>query len=456
MDWLVIRKDRLLELPEVQRNVLAFIILTMPDNERRKHRNPNKEGWFSMSYLELEEWFGRGQFPKICVELDVLEVGPWNKEMHQTRYYRLTPEMAEIRAAFLNYMRSEKNLEHVPLIKRDGKEVYMTPLAIRKHDSDGRRRKGWKTYNIANPVLYNVEAINKIREAWPEPDATDLPPFIQAMTEDTRKLWDFVLADMHDLTNTTFTKGKGMFQQYVESPAGRIYGQDTHFQRTPRDLRKASFAGFYEYDMDNAHYAFGGCLGTDLKLSLPGIAYYNANKKAVRDELAADLNVDVQQIKDALIAKIYGAGDSDDPAHAIPEILGDEKAQELYAHPLFRAISDDLKILVRAIIDSLEPDRLGRYHNAMSKPISSKEEDRFIMSHLFQGLEAKAMENIVAMCEPLVLLVIHDGLIVSEPIDTKAIERWIFEAIGYHISVSEEELKMPAIFDELYRTSDGF
>lgn len=238
-------------------------------------------------------------------------------------------------------------------------------------------------------------------------------------------------------------------QTYIEHDNGRIYGQHPHFLNCPRDIRHAAFTGFYEYDINNCHYAILAQMAKQANYLTPTIDTYNQDKKTFRANLSHDLDLPLDDIKIVLLSKIYGASDSDKPSTAIPKLIGMTKAKELYQHEIYKSLSIEIKDSRKAILEHHLPNRSGYITNATGKTIHQDNSPLNILSHLITGIEVIAIQAVLVHCETI-LLVIHDGFISELPMDIDTMEKQIYEQTQYHLSMSGKQITTPAIFNELF------
>ena len=87
-------------------------------------------------------------------------------------------------------------------------------------------------------------------------------------------------------------------------------------------------AGLYDIDIENCHYAILAQMAASHGYQCTEVLAYLANKKQVRESLAAEFGISVRQAKDALIALIYGAKFSVRATDALPKIFNDTKRIE--------------------------------------------------------------------------------------------------------------------------------
>jgi hypothetical protein len=209
---------------------------------------------------------------------------------------------------------------------------------------------------------------------------------------------------------------------YTEIKTGRIYGEGINPQTWPRELRKAAFPGQYDFDFENCHYAIFSQLAKRENKQTPSINDYLARKEEVRQLLADDIGVSEDDMKQCLIALIYGArltvwaGDDKRKANAITNIIGAEKAGKLFLNPLYRNIKGDINKCRESILRAhMKSQGLV---NAMGKALplkiqlnkdGNKEREVDSLSHILQGYESKMLETVVLLHGKSITVLQHDG-----------------------------------------------
>jgi hypothetical protein len=148
--------------------------------------------------------------------------------------------------------------------------------------------------------------------------------------------------------------------------------------------------------------------------------------------------------KTVLIALVYGATFSQQPEHAIPTEIGIEKAQRLYLHPDFLALRDDVSGARSAILKG-HPRSRQTIKNLRGLTMNVKNaDDKQLLAHLLQGVEAVALEAAHRMHPDSIVLLQHDGFTSTSELDCSALELAIQQVTGYRLEVSGKKvLPMP-------------
>jgi hypothetical protein len=267
--------------------------------------------------------------------------------------------------------------------------------------------------------------------------------FAQAQQEDFKYIAEAV-GQLLRLANIDIAGRGYVMHRYVEAKSGRLYAKGVSLQTTPRLIRQAALHGLYEYDFENCHYSIFSQLAARYGFESEAIGHYLAHKKAVREQLAKDIGISIEQVKMCLLAIMYGARANTWHENAIPnEIQDTAKVKALYAHPLFQGIAQDIAQGRRVILDNW-PTRRTTLLNDMSKRIKKNEKPERKLAHLLQGIEAKALRAVIELIPNDVLLLMHDGFVTNKRVNIKDMERAVKAATGYKLSLSGERISMPA------------
>ena len=400
------------------------------------------EGWASFNYQELERKFGRGKFAGINESLGIfLSVDDWSKVEGRTKPYMLTDLVTDIRAKFLAGVTRRTTY----LLTEDGQiQRTMPAQAVEAKANSGQTRKGWKGKRVKTAVPVNQYMLKELmvtvgallyqaEHGFPQAhlfhDRPD-PDYL-------RELYDEARVILH-LSRNKIAPGF-VPHRYAESDSGRLYARGVNLQNAYRPIRQAALDGMYDYDIENCHYSILDQMAHKHGYECGAVKHYLADKKNVRASLAVEFDVNVNQVKRALIALVYGATFSEDPQHALPKVLGVDKARAMYQHPQFLALRDDVAAARSAILRG-HPVTRQTIKNLRGLTINIKKHDaRQQLAHLLQGVEAVALEAAHRLYPDHIVLLQHDGFTSTRPLDHKAIELTIFEATGYRLEVLEGE-----------------
>lgn len=168
-------------------------------------------------------------------------------------------------------------------------------------------------------------------------------------------------------------------------------------------------------DISNCHLAIIEQMARERGVDCIEIRRYLANKKALRAQLADRHLLAVDEVKQCLIAVVYGAYVSADPDYAIAELIGVARASTLCNDPDFCQIAADVDKARRGILESW-PLRRGRIYNLFGgsiplidpetrKPTTSAQR----LACIVQGAEAAMLRAVVREYGDDIVLVQHDG-----------------------------------------------
>lgn len=430
-----------------------------------QHEHIRFAGHLSITWQELDRRFGRNRFHAINNEIGFLESTHWSRDHHYTRGFNLTSEGVAFVDALL---RNAADTDYM---------VDETERKLKKSRNNGRgsrdmngNNSAW-TCEVPSTCYVDVESIQRgmrqlqnIRDHFngyvPTPDygifkkvrRKHYYPHETAKERRWRAEWiRRRMAAMHWLNGEAHSKSLPygfVATDYVESQAGRLYAEtDFHLQNMPREVRKIALAGNWDYDFQNCHYSILQQLARRYGVEVPAIDAYVADTKAVRVSLSRDLGLEIADVKTCLLALIYGARQSHRDEDAIPDTIGLDKAKELYAHPKFSGLAEDVRVAGKAVIERADREA-GRGNskkqsvilNVMGKSISAKEPWRRILAHLVQGIEAKMLHTVNDIYVEEIWLLVHDGWIADRPLDVDAIERDIESETGFKMVVEMEQL----------------
>ena len=249
--------------------------------------------------------------------------------------YKLSPLVAEIKE---RYLRPRKRAP-IQLIDSQGRALRALPQPVAAKTKNSNNQEitatAWKDAKPLNKIPVDMEILRALYthlQHMMQQDTDDM--FAHAQQEDYRYITEAVSQLL--IMAQTDVAGQGyIMHRYTEARSGRLYAKGVSLQTTPRLIRQAALHGLYEYDFENCHYSIFSQLAAKYGLETEAISYYLTNKKAVREKLAEDIGISLDQVKMCLLAIMYGARDNTWHESAIPNEIGPINAQALYSHPLF-------------------------------------------------------------------------------------------------------------------------
>jgi hypothetical protein len=427
------------------------MILTAPT----KYRTHADQGT-RFGYKELEQMFGRKGFDAVNDRLGLFHISKdefgrdaWSSVRGVTKSYLLTDKVSDLREKWLQraYYRTTNLLtedgdviRNMPLQAVDSKRKTATGIEV--------TRDGWR-----EPVLSAVP----INEHMLKLFALQIQKMLYAQEfgffqvalfhkEPDPKYLDYLLKTIRlylAQANNTIKEGH-IIQRYTQSASGRLYGEGHHLQNAPRPVRQCALHGLYGYDIENCHYSILTQMAHKHGYVCTAINHYLGNKKQVRQRLSDEFGITMGQVKQALIALIYGARLSVRPEDALPDILGDV-ASAIYKHPLFFGLANDIKGAGKVILKSQAVSKQtiqnirGMKINLIGED-GKKVADSQLLAHLLQGVESLALECAHRLYPDSIVLLEHDGWTSTKPLDIKALGDAIFDGTGYRFAIVGEPI----------------
>lgn len=437
--------------PKDVRLALCAMIYEAPTRYRA---HSHHEGYSRFTWQELEQSFGRGGFSAINDSLGLFEVlkeggrDDWSKVEGRTKAYMLTEQVATIRDQYLKgvFKRGDTRL-----MTQDGKYLQSLPAnALAAKNKDGQNRRGFKDLPVTSLVPVNLVQIKKLmvdiqarlmaHEVGFVPGElfSEVPniKFLKALHQDAAMI----------VTKARHAKWHGhVLHRYFEIESGRVYAEGVgNLQNCYRVLREAAMAGLYDIDIENCHYSILAQMAAAHGYQCTTINDYLDNRRPFRKSLAAEFGISIRQVKDALIALIYGAKFSLRAKDALPKIFNKDPAlaDKVYEHPKFLALRNDIAGARAAVLAAQEVTRrtIKNCRGLTMRLDDSNERQQ--LAHLLQGVEATALEAAYRLYPNEIVLLQHDGFTATRPLDTKRIEAAMLEATGYRLKVEQEVIQV--------------
>jgi len=453
-------------LSDKHQHALAWYILEENSPDRRHNLF---KGCATFHHKELERDFGRGVFERINNQLGVFAVTDnWyfmkdGKPLNQTstKGYRLKPKVAGMRDRYLErYLKPKPSEPLTDLVTVEGtrnpkltRKRNLPTKSISANDKRGNTRKVWRRANPPGRIEVDVDMLRRLhadlsRKEKSKGLSSDM--FAQAEGEDIPYLKDSI----EKLLAMAHTKAAGygyIWHHYTESQAGRLYADGLSLQTVPRLIRQAALHGCYDNDFENCHYAIFAQLADAYGYDCQSIKHYMAHKNQVREGIATRVGITIDQAKDCLLATMYGAKKAKPIQYpnkrdqrekcAIPQKIGD-KAEVLYRDKEYAGLADDIQKGRKIIIDGW-PIQRNSLINDVGKGISKYETLREKLAHIIQGIEAKALRAAHDLHEDDLVLLLHDGFITNNPIDTSALRTLVFDRTDYDLHMTTERIQIP-------------
>ncbi|MDP6735956.1 MAG: hypothetical protein QF732_05615 [Nitrospinaceae bacterium] len=438
-------------------------------SSRYDHASLSREGYKFVPHQILYSLFDRGRsrqrFPLLNRRLEMFEVMNYDKHHGEAKAYRPTPKVID---ACLTYSEAYPVTgDPIELIDvNTGKAVAkLTGNAILSKDFKNRttvtqqrgKMEPWCPVNVdelmgAEKLLQTIRA--QVHQGRHNEALTEQLQFFGWSNFEHRDLsrWiDLRLVSITHIlhqTNTTYCPKGSMPSRYTEYESGRLYPYTyPHLQTTPRELKRVALSGCWEYDFSNCHFSLFIQMTERLGYQADHIRDYIDRKAEVRKLIAHDTGLTIEQVKESLLALIYGAADCRGKANphfsknSILNICGFDggKHDRLVTHPLFKGIARDLKAGQELLIDDAPKSR-GRIRNAMGKYIDQSKRRAQKLGHLLQGAEAMCLNTILRHYGDRIILLQHDGWNTTERLNVGEAEHWIAKETGFEMRIEEELL----------------
>ena len=441
---------------------LAYLVWIERSKRRRHSQCP---GAFFVAYQDLEALFGEGKFVPLNNRHRIVEVvRGWVPQGasyewapgEATRAFRLIPDIREAQRGYFASIETAV----VSLIYPTGRRCLSARQGIAPKKRDGSPRKVWRGINIQSRTPVNVEALASLRanlvhlerNGWSGGDAcvpiaSEERDYIRELREETESVI---------LMCRTSAAGIGFIaHRYVEADAGRLSALGINLQGCSGLIRRAAQQGSWDLDISNCHLCIIEKLARDRGVHNLEIRRYLANKKALREQLAQRHLLTIDEVKQCLIAVVYGASMSPDPDHSsIAALIGAWRAATLCNDPDFRGIAADVRTARSAILKSW-PTGKQRLRNTAGGSIplidpdtGEKTTPEQRLACIVQGEEARMLRAVVRKYGAQIVLVQHDGWTSSGPMDIAEIEALIECDTGFRVGVDQEEIE-PIVPDKL-------
>jgi len=319
-----------------------------------------------------------------------------------------------------------------------------------------------KYYKDGNTKVYIKDALRLLKEyGWDIEEYNNNTKRINGAIE--RRLKDTI--NLIQLTHNNAYNTDDIIQTYTIKDSGRFYIEqdkndtDTNLQNLPREIRKIVMGGmgYYEYDIENAHYNILSQLYTNISgKKLNSIDYYTNNTKEIREQISAELKVSYRFAKDLLLMMIYGANifakhrsniithklETSDTARKVLEYTNDDKMHADEIHNLIE-INDTLgkihkeiktgRKLILSKAKRVNVRGVEKIYNHLSrgtniyKKYNKKNIEKTqgsLLSHIIQGLESHILVSVRGEDDGMIMFH-HDGWVSRNDMDTQLLEQII-------------------------------
>ena len=230
---------------------------------------------------------------------------------------------------------------------------------------------------------------------------------------------------------------------YEQKSTGRLTEVLFALQNTQREVISAALHGCWDYDLNNAHFSILSAWAKRLGQSTPVVDEYLKNRRKIRCQLSQHCDADLDDIKECLIALLYGAPLHTNPDFTeIPRILGRDAAKRFTSHQFVRNLKNEISAVGEVIVKDTHSNR-GCYVNAMGieAPKPKKANATFnLLCHALQGVEALALKAVIAQHGEDILLCMHDGWVSRRRLDCGQLKASIYSVTGFDLEIEEQQL----------------
>jgi len=408
-----------------------------------KHLQHSKyKGYISIKYQELYGKFGRN-FLTLNDKLNIFDITEWSKERKYTKGYKLKDPIKKIVQSYLSYTSSRIDR----LVSSDGNYLRTPPKAVASKDTKGVTRSQWKTTKFRSQVPVDIGTLKRVKQEfrryqriyesgiWNEDIfyTSESPGQIYHCLDVTNQILK--------LANTDLGKGY-VIHRYFECKTGRLYAKNINLQTTPRLIKQAALHDLWEYDFKNCHYAIFKQLANRISIECPVIDSYLHHKNMMRNQIAKDIGISLDDIKACLIAIIYGANSFEWEEAAIPELIGLDKSKQLIKHSWYKAIFDEVNQVRPEIINQWDDEGRTTYMNDAGKRIKKSEPQKKILAHLVQGIEAWLLDIVLSKHQEDIVLLQHDGFASVSRLSTADIKKLLKEKTGFNMPLKEDKIQL--------------
>lgn len=437
--------------------------------ERSAHRS--KPGWQSVSYTQFRALFRRDY--SLIEQVKIIFEGDddYSKARGTTKAYRLDREQRRN----LNGLFSDLSIERSELVDLAGQSLKI-PIC-HAHP----KQPGQTLPNIPPECPVNTAALeqgrqamndwvayfrkggvrpNSLRREIEEKHETLIHTHPNSWKSELIKHLRAVLAEIAlilSMARSFSTNGDRLPQVFLQSDAGRWYAKGAiNLQGCRRLTRSIAMHGYWNYDFSMCHHAILLSVAGKADIECPELKRYAQDSRAYRNEVGRELRVSFAQVKEALIALIYGArlqsgGD-------LEQILGTSALRRARKHDsLCAKLSKEIRRISSAWLSeaiatsgqhSDSFDATGPINAAgLSMPMTpGKSSPRHILAHLLQGLESRMLFIALKMHNSAVLP-LHDGWVTLNQENSKQVELAVLAETGIPVQVTIERFVLEGLID---------
>lgn len=441
----------LADLPEkTQVHLAAMVWFDGQIRRLHKRHTSDQKPLYCYHYKELDQIFGKGKFQPLNSRLKLFYVQKhyWDCGHGLTRAYCLTEQVANLKKEFAAYILGNS----IDLISQSGRLVKTLPSGILGRRVDESPNRLWKNLSIKSLLPVDQAALYELKL-----EIQKLQAQLTSSKEQSIKLRNKLDLINHHVNVISVTANNkiqpGHFPMiYREYTSGRLYSTGITLQSCIRVVRMAALQGAIDVDIQNCHPTLLEILYEQIKPNQPlrALRDYNANPKKFQARVANDLNVTRGQIKEALIALLYGASLSSSPEGSLLKLLvSKDITLRFIKNPDCVALVRDFRTASAAISnDASRKASRGSISNMAGcwlKLLDKTHET--VTAHILQGVEAVILKECVQYCSQLnysFILLQHDGFSIDCSVDAEALSDHVFQRLGLRVTFTTKVLDFRA------------
>lgn len=395
------------------------------------------EDFQSFHYAELEKWFGREGFSRINERLQIFDVTPnWFYEEGATKGYKLLPKFQRILDSYFLDPGSSPSY----LVTGNLRAIKKLRAAVASTDMRGSKATEWPCGSFLNCVPVRVDMLESLHASLSEKLRSSCDERSGKGSETIRRLLLSVACAIRLSTSLSARQGF-MPHLYVEAESGRLYARGLSLQNAPNLVKRAALYGLWDYDFSNCHFTIFAQMSERNGYRTEAIQDYLSRKAEIRQSIAQQASISVEQAKQCLIAVMYGASTTLWYNNAIPREIGQDAAARLFAVPFFKDLVRDIDRGREVILNERPRTANWRLPNAMGKAIKfEKSKPMRAIAHLIQGVEALALKSTLELYKDEIVLLQHDGFAAHTRLDRLKIEQYVENRTGYRLTLDEKRI----------------
>lgn len=388
-------------------------------------------------YAELEKWFGRADFSRINEWLQIFDLTPnWLYEDGATKGYRLLPNFQNVLDSYLLNPCSSPSY----LITGSLRAVKKLRAAVASTDMRGSKATEWPCGSSMNCVPVRVDMLEALKAGLNEKLHSCCDEGSGKCRETIRRLLLSVASAIR-LSTSLSTRHGSMPHLYVEAESGRLYTRGLSLQNAPRIVKRAALYGHWDYDFSHCHFTIFAQMSERNGYRTEAIHDYLSRKAELRQSIAQQASISVEQAKQSLIAVMYGTSTTLCYKNAISREIGQDAAARLFAVPFFKDLVRDIDRGCEVILNDPPRTASWRLPNAMRKAIEfDKSKPMRAIAHLVQGVEALALKSALELYSDEIVLVQHGGFSAHTRLDGLKIEEHVENRTGYRLALEEKKI----------------